>query len=84
MSKEEFDDKQFWRCPTLGGEVPFVHCRKTNDTLPCPRIVECWGRKIDMSRFLQDNYTQEELSKALRPANGRLDTIFETARKFSS
>jgi len=83
MSRDQYDDKQFWRCPQLGGGVPFSHCRKTNDTLPCPRIIECWGRKIDMPRFLVENYTEEELKKALKPSGGRLATIFDTAEKFS-
>ena len=84
MNKEEFDQKQLWRCPMLGGGVPFRHCRKSNSSLPCPRILECWQGRFDISGFLNENYTGQELEKALQSPQGRLDTILSTIEKFKN
>ena len=83
MSKEQFDEEKLWRCPLLGGGVPFRHCRKTNDSLPCPRIVDCWHGRMDLPAFLLENYSEDELKRALQPSQGRLDTILKSVQKFS-
>ncbi len=84
MGIEEHDEKQLWRCPQLGGEVPFKHCRKANSGTPCPKFVECWHKKVDVETFIQENYTKEELEKALASHEGRVETVFSIVKKFSS
>jgi len=76
---EQYDEKSYWRCPPLGGPVTFKHCRRVNNGLPCGRIAKCWSGKIEILEFLRENYTKEELEKALSESGkGRLAPIFET------
>lgn len=83
MAVEEHDTMNHWRCPMLGGPVPFRHCRTTNDGLPCTKLEACWGAKIDMETFLKTNYTEDEIRLAFAPPPGRVERILETVEKFS-
>ena len=81
MPREEHDARIHPRCPPLGGEVPFRHCRTVNRGLPCQRILGCWEGKIDVLAFLRGNYTLEELEPSFQPARSRLDILFETVER---
>ncbi|HOX27560.1 MAG TPA: hypothetical protein PLQ76_00245 [bacterium] len=82
MAIEAYDSLSIWRCPSLGGPVPFSHCRKTNNNLPCQSIVACWSNQIDLQAFLSENYTHEELQQALGvPKKSRIETILEALDK---
>jgi len=60
-SIEQHDHLVHWRCPQLGGEVPFRYCRKVAGGLPCPRIVGCWKTVFDIEAFLERHYDLDEL-----------------------
>lgn len=76
------DELEIWRCPSLGGPVPFRHCRKTNNGSPCQSVAACWGGRIDLAAFLKKNYTAEDIEKVFgTPKKSRLETIFETLDK---
>ncbi len=78
---EQYDDLLI-RCPQLGGEVPFRYCRTTNENLPCRKIIVCWEFKIEISRFLGDHYTIEQIQQALSPpSKTRIETILELIEK---
>lgn len=80
--KEQYDHLTHYRCPPLGGPVGFKHCRTVNDGLPCTKFPACWGRKLDALEFLRENYTEEEISKALATGGKtRLETIFGAIEK---
>jgi len=84
MSLEEHDELSR-RCPPLGGAVPFYYCRTVNSKLPCQRIVQCWSIKFDVEGWLTENYSQEEIEKALTPdTRSRLQKILEIVDKVKS
>ena len=83
MSLDQHDTESLWRCPMLGGPVPFKHCRRTNNTLPCPRIGDCWASRLDVEAFLTKNYSKEELEKVYSPAPSRMDRIMKTVNLFA-
>ncbi len=73
----EHDDVMI-RCPQLGGEVPFRYCRTINEDLPCRKILVCWEFRIEISKFLNEHFTAEQIQCALAPpTKTRLDTILE-------
>jgi len=78
---EEYDALVI-RCPQLGGEVPFRYCRMVNEDLPCRRIIICWEFPIEISKFLAENYTFDQIQRALAPpSKTRFETILEIIEK---
>jgi len=75
MAREDHDKENLWRCPMLGGPVPFKHCRETNNGLPCHKVPECWSKRFDTAMFLSDNYTEDELKSVFSPQPDRLERI---------
>ena len=70
------------RCPLLGGEVPFRYCRTVNEDLPCQRIILCWEFRIEISKFLDEHYSIDQIQSALSPpTKSRVETIIELIEK---
>jgi len=73
----QYDSMPIWRCPPLGGPVTFEYCRRMNTGLPCRRVFECWGGRVNLEEYLQRNFTPEELQSVFaQPAPTRLETMF--------
>ncbi|WP_025324082.1 hypothetical protein [Deferrisoma camini] len=81
MGIDRYDQEMHPRCPPLGGEVPFYHCRRVNRGLPCHRIVLCWADRVDIASFIRENYSQEEIEAMSRPPESRLAVMLETAQR---
>ncbi len=80
---EQHDDKTI-RCPRIGGEVNFRYCRCENNMLPCGWIAGCWRMRIDINKFLEDHYSNEELNRVFalpRPKIEGLLNLIEQAKK---
>ena len=78
----EEHDALIIRCPMLGGEVPFHYCRTANEDLPCRKIIICWEFRIEISKFLSENYSIYQIQRALAPpTKTRLETILELIEK---
>lgn len=81
MSIEQHDQEMHPRCPPLGGEVPFRHCRRVNRGLPCHRVVVCWADRLDIVSFIRENYTDEEVRRMSRPPESRLEILLGTLER---
>ncbi len=81
MSVDRHDSEMHPRCPPLGGEVPFYHCRRVNRGLPCHRIVTCWADRVEIVSFLREEYSPEELERMSRPPESRLDVLLQTVER---
>lgn len=78
----EHDQKDHWRCPLLGDAVKFSYCRRMNQGLPCHKLKSCWGDRIDVDRYLVENFTPEEVDlMAAAGDKGRLGAIFDTLNR---
>jgi hypothetical protein len=78
----EEHDSLIIRCSQLGGEVPFRYCRIVNEDLPCRRIMVCWEFRIEISKFLGEHYSIDQIQRALAPpTKTRVETILELAEK---
>lgn len=78
---ERFDNLTI-RCPQLGGDVPFKYCRTLQNNLPCRRIIICWEFRLEIGKFLNENYHIDEIRKALSsPTKTRIETIVEMIEK---
>ncbi len=77
---EEYDALIIY-CPQLG-EIPFRYCRTVNEDLPCRRARVCWEFKIEISKFLSEHYSFDQIGRALGPpTKTRLETILELIEK---
>jgi len=78
---EEHDELMIY-CPQLGGEVPFRYCRTVNADLPCRKVMVCWEFRLEISRFLSEHYSSDQIERALAPpTRTRIETILELIEK---
>ena len=64
-------------CRKLGHWLTFDYCRRENSNLPCRTIVDCWSERMDTGRFLEENYTKEEISYIFTSSKPKLASIIE-------
>lgn len=77
-----YDHHLISRCPQLGNPVTFGYCRGLSQSLPCPRVVSCWGGVFDIEGFLREHFDPVELSRAWsRARRGRVEIIADTLRR---
>ena len=82
MTAIEEHDALIIYCPQLGGEIPFRYCRIVNEDLPCRRIIVCWEFRIEISKFLGEHYSMDQIQLALAPSTKtRMETILELIEK---
>jgi hypothetical protein len=77
---EEYDEKII-RCPRIGGDVNFLFCRTENNLFPCRWIVGCWQTRIDIRKFLDEHYSEEERKKSLTSSKSKLVSLVEIIEK---
>lgn len=71
---EQYDDKII-RCPRVGGEINFKYCRSENNMLPCRWIVSCWQKQLDINKFLEDHYSNEEINRMFAPPMPKMESL---------
>ncbi len=73
------------RCPSLGGEVPFLYCRKADQTGPCRRLPGCWLDRIDIFEYIRRFYTNEEVERYFSHSDtDRLSQILKQLERIES
>ncbi|MBW2138378.1 MAG: hypothetical protein JRH06_12580 [Deltaproteobacteria bacterium] len=77
---EEHDEKMT-RCPRIGGDVNFKFCRSENNMLPCRWVVGCWEGRIDISRFLDEHFSQEAQNRIFVPPKPKIESLVEMIEK---
>jgi len=77
----EEHDKKTIRCPRIGGDVNFILCRTENNLLPCRWIVGCWQARIDIKKFLDEHYSEEEKEKFFISPKPKLTSLVEMIEK---
>ncbi|MBN1534086.1 MAG: hypothetical protein JXA20_15555 [Spirochaetes bacterium] len=78
--KEQYDSESGY-CRVLGHHVPFSYCRCVNEGLPCRRIRDCWFERIDVGRFIDDNYTEAEQERIFAPPPEKIASILDLIKK---
>jgi hypothetical protein len=70
-------DELTCHCPALGHEVPFGYCRSVEHGLPCRRIVQCWGQRLDIAAFLNQHFTADQVEHLSAPPKDKRVTLYE-------
>jgi len=78
--KELFDDKTSY-CRILGHYVPFRYCRAVNDEIPCRKIKDCWFEKLDIDRYITENYTESERERMFASPPEKIFTLVDLIKK---
>ena len=78
----QHDRRQHYRCPQLGGPVPFVHCRTAANGMPCARILACWEHVFDVAGFLAAHYDMTELAAVWnKPRKDKITSLIDLVRR---
>ncbi len=80
-SLAQHDHEMHWRCPQLGGEVPFRYCRTVNAGRPCARTVPCWHTIFDVRTFLARHYDLDEIQASERPRPDKIVQLAELVHR---
>ena len=78
--KDQYDEKQGY-CRMLGHTLGFRYCRTMNSGLPCHNILNCWFERLDIKKFVAENYSKQEQELIFSPPRTRLDALLELAGK---
>ena len=74
MINTAYDNQEIY-CRKLGHHLHFKYCREENLSLPCSKIRECWFSRIDVSQFLSENFSDEEVRAIESPAMPKISSI---------
>lgn len=72
---EDHDQVQHFWCPMLGQPINFGYCRKSNEGLPCSRVIACFSPHFEVTAFLEEHYSQEQRDTFLAPPPGRVERM---------
>lgn len=69
-------------CNQLGMMVNFSYCIIVNEGLPCRNIILCWKERMDIIKFLNEKFTEDELKKVFGGfPKSRLERIIESLQR---
>ena len=74
------DDENSY-CRMLGHHVPFRYCRTVNDQFPCRKIKDCWFERMEIERYITDNYTESERELIFSSQPQKISTIIDLINK---
>ena len=69
-----FDDKEGY-CRMLGHHLRFSYCRSCREGLPCFKILDCWFEEFDVRKFIEVNFSAEEIEQFLMPPKPKVQTL---------
>ena len=75
-----FDDREGY-CRILGHHLRFSYCRSCQEGLPCFKILDCWFEKFDVRRFVEDNFSAEEIEHFLQAPKPKIQTLMTLIRQ---
>ncbi len=64
-------------CRTLGHEIPFSYCRKPGQDLFCRKIRDCWLNRFDITSFINEHFSKEQIEQALSPPKQKITSLME-------
>lgn len=71
-------------CRMLGHDVPFRYCRALNAGLPCRRVADCWYTQFDVTSWLREHFTAEQLDRITAPPSPKIATLVDLINRARS
>ena len=75
-----FDHEECY-CRILGHHLTFSYCRSCQEGVPCFKVLDCWFDRFDVGKFIEDNYTAEEIVRFLQPPKPKVQTLLALIRQ---
>ena len=69
------------RCRILGQQVTFHYCRTAENNLLCGKIADCWFERIDIEKFLKENYTADDIGRLKKPVKPKVHSLLDLIKK---
>lgn len=76
MDVSTYDERETY-CRMLGHDVPFKYCRQVAEGAPCRRVADCWYTQFDVTAWLTEHYTPEQIDRITAPPPAKLLSILE-------
>jgi hypothetical protein len=62
----------------MGMLIELSYCAEVNAGLPCRNIIGCWEGRMDISSFLQEHFSRDQLQQIFCSLpKSRIDRIIE-------
>ena len=74
--KERYDILEIY-CRRLGHPVPFRYCRSTVEARPCARIADCWFERFDVTSYLREQLSADELARLDAPPPAKIVSLVD-------
>jgi hypothetical protein len=78
--KNDYDNKTRY-CRLLGHSVPFRYCRQASSPLFCRHIIGCWSDFFEVSAYLHEHFSEEQIRKALQPPPPKMVALLDLIEK---
>ncbi len=65
----------------LGHVVPFKYCRTVKEGMPCQKVLDCWFEMIPIQKFVDSNYSEEQVKAFLSPPKPKMVTLIDLIEK---
>ena len=83
MDSSVHDARELY-CRMLGHDVPFSYCRSLNGGMPCRRVADCWYTQFDVTAWLSEHYTPEQVAKIVAPPPAKIASILDLIEQAKS
>ena len=81
MSGRSKYDHLSTRCGMLGHLVLFTYCMAPGSTLPCRKVLDCWHERIDITAYLSEILTTEEIEAITATPKPKVTQLLELIQK---
>lgn len=71
-------------CRRLGHHVPLSYCMAPGQELFCGSFRDCWYARMDVDRFLEENYTDQQRKAALQPSPPKITGIMAVLERWNT
>ena len=76
MAIDQHDNEKMY-CRMLGHHITFSYCRAPGSKRPCRKIFDCWYNTFDITQFMQEHFSDEEIKAILAPPKDKMVSLIE-------
>lgn len=78
------DKNQEIYCRKLGHHLPLSYCLAPGQDDFCGSFRDCWYARMDVDKFLADNFTPRQLQASLKPGTPKITGIMAVLERLGA